>query len=237
MLGHRQDKLILLIETGTSSQVRRTAAKQLAELTLKTFRAGLPSAKDEFEQKPQLDGGNEADGRVVLAARVDEDDAWTDVLAIISKLLPILKSKTSEARHASAYALGLLAGSLPPYEPKHPIASSSTTAPIDFASLLRNGNLLLASAGREYVAKIPAGDKAKRRKAMMGSLGLGDAVGWGDDVDKVIGEDDDDMKIDEKEAKTPSAEEPPENIFEGLSSRQIMMLKRKKGNIAEEARK
>ena len=72
---------------------------------------------------------------------------------------------------------------------------------------------------------------------MMGSLGLGDAVGWGDDMDKVIG-DEEEMDVEGAKAENGSGKAgPPKDTFEGLSARQITMLKRKKGNIVEEANK
>ena len=237
----RQDKLILLLETGTSAQVRRTAAKQLAELTVKTFHATItPRPAEPDDVKPDVDND---DTKVTLSASASEDDAWNGVLETVSKLLPLLRSKSSETRHATANALGLLAQSLPSYTVPVTDPSSSTSQPLDLAELLRSGDMLLASAGREYVAKpVNAADKAKRRKAMMGSLGLGDAVGWGEDVDKVIGEEDEEM---DGAPKNPSPSpavatpptETPKDVFEGLSARQITMLKRKKGNIVEEANK
>jgi len=76
---------------------------------------------------------------------------------------------------------------------------------------------------------------------MMGSLGLMEGVGWGDDVENVIGEEDDEMNGGDSNDSpnpngTPKAPE-PKDIFEGLSARQVTMLKRKKGNIVEEANK
>lgn len=242
----------MLLETGTSAQVRRTAAKQLAELTVKTFHATTtPSPVHHAEAngsdvKPDVKDNH--DGKFTLAATGDEDEAWNEVLLVISKLIPLLKSKSSETRQASAHALGILAQSLPKYS-VIPVSdpSSSKSQPLDLATLLKEHDTLLASAGREYIAKpVNAADRAKRRKAMMGSIGLGDTVGWGDDVDNVIGEDDEPMDIDSKaanggmvkaEEEPPKPVEPPKDIFEGLSARQITMLKRKKGNIAEEANK
>jgi TATA-binding protein-associated factor len=177
---------------------------------------------------------------------VSEEDAWTDVLDTVAKIVPLLRSKLSDTRSAAAFTLGLLANSLPAWSSASTSSSTWTSSappsnPIDLPELLRDGQTLLASAGREYVAKPLGGDKAKRRKAMMGSLGLGDAVGWGDDVDKVIGEEDDevtDQAQTPKGGETPkSAGEVPKDVFEGLSARQIVMLKRKKGNLVEEANK
>ena len=75
------------------------------------------------------------------------------------------------------------------------------------------------------------------------SLGLGGGVGWGDDIDKEIGEEEDDDEPAGGKA-TANGESvrkgaPPTLVdpFEGLSARQITMLKRKKGNIVEEANK
>ncbi|KAK8854899.1 hypothetical protein IAR55_003638 [Kwoniella newhampshirensis] len=242
-MSFRQDKLILLLDNGTSQQVRRTAAKQLSQIALKTFLASIrPSVKEET--KPDLT----EDGSVTLSTGGGEQDAWNDVLETISKILPLLKSRTSDTRYAAANALGLLAACLP--ESTLPVVDIKDEAtevpqPLDLPYLLRTSQTLLASAGREYIAKPLPGDKAKRRKAMLGSLGLGDAVGWGDDVDKVIGDDDDDVDGSQARPSTsgaPSREpsvapQPPKDIFEGLSARQITMLKRKKGNIVEEANK
>lgn len=244
LMHGRQDKLILLLDTGTSQQVRRTAAKQLAQLTLKQFHASLtPTPESNGEDvKPE---NPDDESKLTLSSTTFEEDAWNAVLETISKILPLLRSKSSETRHAAANALGLLAECLPAYTLPVRDPSSSTTQPIDIAALLRTGDVLLASAGREYIAKpVAAADKAKRRKAMMGSLGLGDAVGWGEDVDQVIGEEDEAMDLDAAKkspasgaGSTPAPAEIPADIFEGLSARQITMLKRKKGNIMEEANK
>ena len=179
--------------------------------------------KLDVDVKPDLD-------RVTMAASTSEEDAWNEVLDTISKIIPLLRSRSSDTRNAAASALGALAAVLPAY--KDTGGYVTTSEPLDIPSLLKSGSVLLASAGREYIAKPSAGDKAKRRKAMLGSLGLGDAVGWGDDVDKVIGDEED-----TEPSAPPPPPEPQKNIFEGLSSRQIMMLKRKKGNIEEEANK
>ncbi|RXK40222.1 TATA-binding protein-associated factor [Tremella mesenterica] len=236
-MSFRQDKLLLLLETGTSQQVRRTAAKQLADLAVKTFHSSLPKqdpSEVEVDVKPDL-GDN---GVVKIDAKFNEDDAWSEALETIGKITPRLKSKSSETRHAAAHALGLLAAALPPYS-GHTTDIKDTAEKVNVKEVIRTGQTLLASAGREYIGRGTAADKAKRRKAMMGSLGLGDGLGWGEDVDKVIGDDDEDNddpsgSLLEKEA-TPS--EPPKDVFEGLSARQVMMLKRKKGNIVEEANK
>lgn len=238
---HRQDKLILLLDTGTSSAVRRTASKQLAELTHKVFRVARPDESVK-EEKPVIDEVDVKPDTVALHATVSEDEAWDEALETISKLVPILRSKQSESRSAAAHTLGLLANYLPPHSSSAiPSATPFDTPPVDILDLVQNGSQLLASAGREYIAKPGPADKAKRRQAMMGSIGLGDTVGWGDDIDKVIGDDEDDVKMDGKIAGGPSvplqSSDPPVDIFEGLSARQVIMVKRKKGNMAEEANK
>lgn len=234
--------MILLLDTGTSTQVRRTAAKQLAELTVKAFNSTITPRPVVEDVKPDITNTTE-DTKFTLSASATEEDAWNAVLETVSKILPLLRSKSSETRHAASNALGLLAQHLPSYTLPVTDPSSSTSKPIDLVALLKSENTLLASAGREYIAKpVNAADKAKRRKAMMGSLGLGDAVGWGDDVEKVIGDEDEEMPAARsREPSTPAQStppaEPPKDIFEGLSARQVTMLKRKKGNIVEEANK
>ncbi len=68
-------------------------------------------------------------------------------------------------------------------------------------------------------------------KSHDGHSGLGDAVGWGDDVDKVIGDGDDDDNTQDTQSngqqKNGAAELPPKDIFEGLSARQIAMSREK----------
>lgn len=202
-------KLILLLDSGTSALVRRTAATQLADLALKTFSA-LPEA-----------------------------DSWPDALETIAKLIPLLRSRSSETRNAAAHALGLIAQALPQWEgspPDEPIPIEDAAGPFDVAATIASRDALLASAGREYVAKPGPADRAKRRKAMMGAVGLGGGLDMGGGLDKVL--DDADAQDPNSGATTPGPSAPAENIFEGLSARQIAMLKRKKGNnMAEEANK
>lgn len=206
--NNRQDKLILLIDTGTSAQVRRTAAKQLVDLVVKTFTFARTPVKTESD---------------VPQSVTTEDEAWTEVLECISKLLPLIRSKSSESRSAAAHTLGLLAERLPPYEGKQHTTSELDIPSITFPDILQNNITLLASAGREYAGRAK-GDKGNR-KAFLGSLGLDE---------KMMGDNADDL-LDEGEAVQEAA--PPPDIFEGLSARQITSLKRKKGNIAEEANK
>ncbi|KAK4687502.1 TATA-binding protein-associated factor, partial [Tremellales sp. Uapishka_1] len=229
--------------TGTSQQVRRTAAKQLVDIVGKAFRLSFSDREEKRNVKMEVAPQDEKEAEdikpemtdiettVVLPASSSAEEAWTEVLETVSKLLPLLKSKSSETRQAAAFTIGLLASSLPT-----PSSSSESllldTEPPNFPDLLRSGQTLLASAGREYISKPNMGDKAKRKKAMMGSLGIGDGLGWGDEVDGIIGEGDDEVEVEKKEE-----EGPPRDVFEGLSQRQIAMLKRKKGNVMEEANK
>jgi TATA-binding protein-associated factor len=249
--GIRTDKLILLLDTGTSPAVRRTAAKQLADLSVKTFRVPPPDEnKDELKPNIKPEEGDikpdispDTQDAYTLEGKVDENDAWAEVLDTISRLLPLLKSRSSETRQAASNALGLLGSSLPPFSGSTVEDDLLPSLPVDVQNVLSSGKTLLASAGREYIAKPVGGaDKAKRRKAMMGSLGLGE-VGWGDDVDQIIGDDEEDgddkkkVKEDTVAAGIADPAPTPQDIFEGLSARQITMLKRKKGDIVAEANK
>ena len=245
-MSFREDKLILLIDTGTSAQVRRTAAKQLSDHVLKIFRLAAGSqrpledtteAKGEEEsvKVEQADVKPDIESSRVELAGGGVEDAWTDVLGTVMKILPLLQSKVTDTRHAAAFALGLLASTLPdpPMTTTTNTASPSLTEAVDLASLLRERTPLLASAGREYVVKPSKGDRAKARKAMMDSVGL-DGMEVDEDMEKMLGgEDTEETKSDSLQG--PST--PPVDVFEGLSARQVTMLKRKKGNIMEEANK
>ncbi|WVO17696.1 hypothetical protein L204_105394 [Cryptococcus depauperatus] len=237
-MSFRLDKLILLLDGGTSQQVRHTAAQQIARIASKAFETTVCAPVKQEEDGKVEDGLKSS---LTLESGGGEADAWNDALETVGKILALLKSKSSDTRHAAAYAIGLLAKSLPDYNLE--ISDDSellTTSPLDLLHVLKNSQALLASAGREYASKPAPGDKAKRRKAMMASVGI-DAVGW-EDTDKVLDDEDDDMDVDLRKPAPLSSElslpsQPPTNIFEGLSARQITMLKRKKGNMAEEANK
>lgn len=200
-------KLILLLDTGTSPLVRRTAAKQLADVTLKTF-SSLPT-----------------------------DDAWQDTLDTIAKVIPLLRSRSSETRNAAAHALGLIAQALPAWDGTPELAPSPIELGerFDVHAVAGSSDLLLASAGREYVAKPGPGDRAKRKRAMLGAVGMGGGLDMGSDMDAVLDDGDDSGG---GAATPPGTQTVPENVFEGLSARQVAMLKRKKGNnLVEEANK
>ena len=215
--------------------MKRAAAKQLSDLARKTFLLSSSSEGEAGPSKPNLqDVKADTDTSLELGSTAGYEDAWTDVLATVSKILPLLSSRVTDTRHAAAIALGLLASSLPRPPPTE--AAWEPPDPLDIPTVLRSHPALLASEGREYIAKPNKADKAKARKAMMGSLGLSEAVGLGDDADKMLDDDDDDVELVKKEL-APVVLEQPRDIFEGLSARQITMLKRKKGNLAEEANK
>jgi TATA-binding protein-associated factor len=175
------------------------------------------------------------------------EDAWPDALETIARLLPLLRSRSSETRNAASHALGLIAQTLPawsgsPPDEASPIAASDA---FDVQTTVAASEFLLASAGREYVAKLGPGDRAKRRKAMMGAVGLGGGLDIGGDMDRVL-DDADEKDGGSAGATTPGAPgsagaapgPPSADVFDGLSARQIAMLKRKKGNnIVEEANK
>lgn len=120
-----------------------------------------------------------------------------------------------------------------------PIAGAEV--PFDVAVTVASNDPLLASAGREYVAKPGRSDRVKSRKAMMGAVGLGGGLDMGSEMDKVLDDADDSkdgVASTAPSTATPTPAPPPENVFEGLSARQITMLKRKKGNnVVEEANK
>ncbi|KAF8334134.1 uncharacterized protein EI90DRAFT_3051180 [Cantharellus anzutake] len=160
----RLDRLLLLLDTGSSSSIRETAARQIAQIAAKNV------AKD---------------------AGADIVAEWADVMKVVGKILPYLRSKSFETRTAATSALSHVCQMTPAWSP--PIISpsdpsSSTTAP-DFPpfsveQLLKTGTLLLSSSGTEFSEPVPLGtpsEVARARKEAMNRIGLGFMDGVDDD--------------------------------------------------------
>lgn len=207
----------------------------------------------EEDVKPDVAKAEDTKDSFTVEGRVGEEDAWAEVLDTIARLLPLLKSRSSETRSAASNALGLLASTLPPYTAGQSDgkdgAEFETASRVDVRGLLSSGQTLLASAGREYATKrLTTAEKIKRQRAMKASAGLDD-MGFNEELDQLMGEAEEEegqgegkLKNGESSTSTPlapkeSTPSTPQDIFEGLSARQITMLKRKKGDIVAEANK
>lgn len=173
-MSSRLDRLLLLLDTGSSTSVRTTAAKQLAQLAVKSVTSDINIVEDDVKSSRQ---------HISQADR----SAWNDLMAVVARILPFLHSKSFETRTSASVAISQICSLAPFWTPSQRIngmdedkATAALTIP-DFPTfsvqdLISQGNLLLASSGKEFTK--PTGILAttaevkKARKEAMGRLGL-----------------------------------------------------------------
>ncbi|KAF8969946.1 SNF2 superfamily chromatin remodeling protein [Flammula alnicola] len=185
----RLDRLLLLLDTGSSTSVRNTAAKQLAQLAVRSVISDVTIVEDDIKT-----------GATRQQIPLNDSTAWAELLAVVARIIPYLHSKSFESRTAASEALSQIFSLVPVWHPacyrdvmapRMPNGSGTLQAP-DFPNfsvqeLVAQGNLLLASSGKEFVK--PAGilssaqEVKKARKDAMTRLGLGFLDGVEDDMD------------------------------------------------------
>ncbi|KAJ3838910.1 SNF2 chromatin remodeling protein [Lentinula raphanica] len=207
----RLDRLLLLLDTGSSISVRNTAAKQLAQLAVKSIISDVTvSVPDDIKNTRQH-------------GSFRDPAAWGELMAVVARIIPYLHSKSHETRTAASVALSQIFSSTPVWHPLQDdddsmmITDSSLPAPeftnFSVEELVLQGKLLLASSGKEFIRPAVLSspmEVKKARKEAMGRLGLEflDDVAEEMDLDKELGADiennaDDDMDI-KAEESTPS---------------------------------
>lgn len=73
----RLDRLLLLLDTGSSPSVRHTAAKQLAQLAVKSVISDVPINEDDLKSARQH----------VFAV---DHSAWAELMAVLARVRAIL---------------------------------------------------------------------------------------------------------------------------------------------------
>ncbi|KAF9453249.1 SNF2 superfamily chromatin remodeling protein [Macrolepiota fuliginosa MF-IS2] len=199
-MSSRLDRLLLLLDTGSSTSVRTTAAKQLAQLAVKSVTSDITLVEDDVKSNRQQ------------VSQVDRS-AWNELMSVVARILPFLHSKSFDTRIAASVAVSQICSLAPLWTPSQPTNAMdedqfSTSLPIpDFPAfsvqdLISQGNLLLASSGKEFTK--PTGifattaEVKKARKEAMGRLGLDFLDDVADDIelDKELAAD---MEIDTTE--------------------------------------
>ncbi|KAG7086556.1 hypothetical protein E1B28_002505 [Marasmius oreades] len=203
----RLDRLLLLLDTGSSTSVRNTAAKQLAQLAVKSVNSDVTIAEDikaRTQHVPPTD-----------------PSAWRDLMSVVARIIPFLHSKSYETRNAASTALSQIFSSTPIWQPSpnpEAMTTDSTSLPTpDYPSfsieeLILQGKLLLASSGKEFIKPAILSSPAevkKARKEAMGRLGLEflDDVAEEIDLDKELGADVEGLG--DVEMETVKSEAPP----------------------------
>ncbi|GAA6038936.1 hypothetical protein JCM8097_000582 [Rhodosporidiobolus ruineniae] len=202
MAGSRLDRLIALLDTGSTSSIRLTAARQLG--TIAGTRVAHPSshasASLDIKLESEVDAG---------AAGVKEgvwrgvDGEWNEVMSLVARVLPHLQSRSTDTRQAAAAALGFISRAVGIWDPSStaPSASSTDSKPVDnkatssltlsefdLSRILSEGTLLLASSGKEYgkLSQMSAEELAKAQQDALKNLGLG-LGGGADDIGVDVG--------------------------------------------------
>ncbi|RDB21258.1 putative helicase mot1 [Hypsizygus marmoreus] len=169
----RLDRLLLLLDTGSSTSVRNTAAKQLAQLAAKSVTGDVAINEDDIKSNRQH-------------VSAGDPSAWAELMAVVARIIPFLHSKSFDTRTAASVALSHIFSLVPLWQPTYddealPAPSGPQLSPPPFPSfsvqeLMLQGKLLLASSGKEFSK--PAGilsstaEVKKARKEAMGRLGL-----------------------------------------------------------------
>jgi TATA-binding protein-associated factor len=201
----RLDRLLILLDTGSTPLVRSTAAKQLAQLAVKGVISDVSIVEDDLKSAQSRQQVSLVDGAawselLSVVARVGIFSSLNLYLLIVSfKIMPYLHSKSFESRTAASVALSQIFTLIPIWLPSCerdasiPMSNlSESLSPPEFPifsiqELITQGTLLLASSGKEFVK--PAGilssshEVKKARKAAMDRLGLGFLEGVEDDMD------------------------------------------------------
>ncbi|KAF8654075.1 hypothetical protein AX16_003608 [Volvariella volvacea WC 439] len=177
----RLDRLLLLLDTGSSTSVRNTAAKQLAQLAVKSLGTDAALSEDDIKSTR-------------LHFTLVDASAWNELMSVLARILPYLHSKSFDTRNAASVALSQIFQSVPLWQPSHhapPEQSSQAVVP-EFPSfsvkdLILQGNLLLASSGKEFTKPtgiLPSSAEVKKaRREAMGRLGLDFLDDVADDMD------------------------------------------------------
>ncbi|KAI1784054.1 SNF2 chromatin remodeling protein [Ganoderma leucocontextum] len=203
----RLDRLLLLLDTGSSASVRTTAAKQLAQLAAKSVISDAALVEDDVKTTRQH-------------VSISDSSGWPELMAVVARILPYLHSRSHETRSATSTALSQIFTLVPVWRPcpdadAQPYGACTSLPAVDFPSfsvreLMEKGTLLLASSGKEF--QKPTGILAnsnevkKARKEAMGRLGLDflDSVGAADDMDL-----DKELAADEADGDVDMAGPPP----------------------------
>ncbi|KAG5635827.1 hypothetical protein H0H81_009992 [Sphagnurus paluster] len=212
----RLDRLLLLLDTGSSTSVRNTAAKQLAQLAAKSVTGDVAINEDDIKSKPQH-------------LSIGEPSAWAELMAVVARvwlsfsyplttlisaqIIPFLHSKSFDTRTAASVALSHIFSMVPLWKPSEgdlptpEVPMAPPTFPnFSVQELILQGKLLLASSGKEFVK--PAGilssaaEVKKARKEAMGRLGLDflDAEDIG--LEKEFAEADEDVEMEDLSIKS-----------------------------------
>lgn len=239
----RLDRLVSLLDIGSSPSIRSTAATQLGHIAALRVRGASTSGAAD-------DPAQETDSGTYRGVAGE----WTEVTTLLTRVVPLLFSKSWDTRNAAAQAIYHICHAAGVWDPdadgpgehSEPRAEGSDTGRLTFTefslpNILATGTKLLASAGREYdVPELMSHERLQHaKKDLMTKLGLG--LG-GTDIDVGVDMESElraGVKQEVKEEALPPAPEPePEPEPERkLSARELNQLKRKRKSEAKHTKR
>ncbi|KIY66070.1 SNF2 chromatin remodeling protein [Cylindrobasidium torrendii FP15055 ss-10] len=194
----RLDRLLLLLDTGSSTSVRTTAAKQLAQLAAKSVIGDVAIQEDIKTSRHH----------VVLG----DQSSWSELMSVVARIIPFLHSKSFETRTAASVALSHIFSLTPLWKPRPSESDDKDDVQMDgpapsypefsVEDLVAQGKLLLASSGKEFLKPSgilsSAAEVSKARKEAMSRLGLEFLDDVADDLDleKELADEDGDVPMD-----------------------------------------
>ncbi|GAA6002172.1 hypothetical protein JCM10207_003108 [Rhodosporidiobolus poonsookiae] len=204
MAGSRLDRLILLLDTGSTPSVRLTAARQLGAIA--STRVVHPSTDSHGHASVTTDVKLEGEAKRALKETIwrGTDGEWNEVMSLVARVLPHLQSRSSDTRQAAAAALGFISRAVGIWDPSLTAPSAASAEEglnggekpadtlalhnFDLSRLLAEGTLLLASSGKEYakLSQLSAEELAQAQKNALKNLGLG-LGGGADDIGVDVG--------------------------------------------------
>ncbi|KAI9628654.1 hypothetical protein H4Q26_018006 [Puccinia striiformis f. sp. tritici PST-130] len=168
----RLDRLLLLLDTGSTPSVRLTAARQLGQIAAQTIQHSSVSVLTSSSLTPNVGPSTtQSDWRGV-------DGEWQEIVNLLGRILPYLRSKSWETRQAASEAVDAICKAVGIWDPSateiinesssdsdEKLTSSTTqksanqnTRPenwltyqnFNLDAVLSEGLILLASAGKEF---------------------------------------------------------------------------------------
>lgn len=216
----RLDRLVSLLDIGSSQSIRSTAAVQLGQIAALRVRGASTAETKDGAANP-------------AAPYRGVEGEWAEVTSLLSRITPLLLSKSWETRNAASQALYHICLAAGVWDPDTAGGTTTETETppgllhfVDFnlGTLLAAGTKLLASAGKEYDLpdQLSLGELQHAKKDLLGKLGLGFG---GDDVD--VGVDmDSELQLRQDVKPPPAAAE--DETGRQLSARERNQLKRKR---------
>ncbi|KAA1101050.1 TATA-binding protein-associated factor mot1 [Puccinia graminis f. sp. tritici] len=168
----RLDRLLLLLDTGSTPSVRLTAARQLGQIAAQTIQHSSPSFVSSTSLAPNVGPSiTQSEWRGV-------DGEWQEIVNLLSRILPYLRSKSWETRQAASEAVDAICKAVGIWDPSpteilNDAASNPNEKPASsithdlenqnarrenlltyqnfkLDNVLSEGIILLASAGKEF---------------------------------------------------------------------------------------